>query len=80
MTQKGRECFDNYLLGLLNDADARETELEIHLNQLIEQAKAADVRIADIEKEVGKINDAIEKNSSRTEVHRVLSTLELLMR
>ena len=61
MTRQGRELFDEYLLDMLANLDARETALEIHTNQLIEQTRAVDGRISDIEAEVGEIKDAMEQ-------------------
>ncbi len=62
MTGAGRELFGEYILEVLADCEKQEITLAAHIRELDARAAATDVRLSEIEEEVGELHDAITEN------------------
>jgi hypothetical protein len=60
MSERGRDLFDRYILGLLADSNDLHVALEARVEGLRAAAALSDVRISEIEEEVGRLHDAID--------------------
>ncbi len=61
MSERGRKLFDQYILRLLADAEILNSRLEANVEALKAAAEASDIRISEIEEEVGSLKDALSK-------------------
>jgi hypothetical protein len=59
MSKSERALFDQYLLELLADADRRNADLESQVRGLRAFAERADIRLLEIEEEVGRLREAL---------------------
>jgi len=73
MSERGRRLFDQYIVGLLADAEASSSKFEGNLAALRTAADAADIRMSEIEEEVDGLQDALRK---KREVAAVLTPVE----
>jgi hypothetical protein len=61
MSERGRNLFDQYIVGLLATAEFSTSQLEANCEALRSVADASDIRISEIEEEVGGLKDALRK-------------------
>lgn len=61
MSERGRKLFDQYILGLLADAEILSSQLETNVAAFKVAAEASDIRMAEIEEEVGDLREALVK-------------------
>jgi DNA repair exonuclease SbcCD ATPase subunit len=59
MSERGRKLFDQYILSLLADAEILNSKLEAGVEALKAAAEAADIRVSEIEEEVGDLSGAL---------------------
>lgn len=58
MSARGQELFNEYLLELLADAEKRADAIDAHIGELTARALAADIRMGEVEDEVGELRSA----------------------
>jgi hypothetical protein len=59
VSDAGRDLFKVYILEALADADKRSGTIDDHVRELGARSTAADIRLHDIEEEVGQIREAL---------------------
>jgi hypothetical protein len=77
MSERGRNLFDQYIVGLLADAEILSSRMEANVEALKAAADASDIRISEIEEEVRGLKNALAKRLSlRTSSTPVETVLE----
>jgi len=64
MSEGGRALFEAYLLHLLADAEGRNLDLESKVRDLMAFADKANIKLSEIEEEVGQLREALRAVSS----------------
>jgi hypothetical protein len=59
MSERGRKLFNQYIVGLLADAENVSSQLEANVDALKIATIGSDLRLAEIEQEVGALSDAL---------------------
>jgi hypothetical protein len=59
MSESGRALFEQYLLHLLADAEERNLDLESKVRDLAAFAEKANIKLSEIEEEVGQLREAL---------------------
>ena len=59
MTEAGRKFFDEYVLELLADTEKKSEVADVYITEIVAHAAANDIRLSDIEEEVGQLHDAL---------------------
>jgi hypothetical protein len=62
MSEAGRKLFTEYVLELIADCKTKNDTIDAHIPELLARAAAADIRLNDIEEEVGLLQDALTKH------------------
>lgn len=65
MSERGRKLFNDYIVGLLADAESESSRLDADVEGLKRAADAAEIRTSEIEEEVGALRKALAQRTDR---------------
>jgi hypothetical protein len=62
MSDAGHELFYKYVLEVLARSEKQEGTIDALVKELVDRAAAADIRLCEVEEEVGQLQDALAKH------------------